>query len=108
MRVALFVAAAKVTPPAAIVYRKLRTASSAGVAASVGVIVKVESDPTKLVALLTVYTVESPYSDPQQMINDKIQNLLTSMAIGDEKSMYEGAVNNSYGTNLWNILTSLG
>ena len=60
MRVALFVAAAKVTPPAAIVYRKLRTASSAGVAASVGVIVKVESDPTKLVALLTVYTVESP------------------------------------------------
>ena len=55
-----------------------------------------------------VYTVESPYSDPQQMINDKIQNLLTSMAIGDEKSMYEGAVNNSYGTNLWNILSSLG
>ena len=55
-----------------------------------------------------VYTVESPYSDPQQMINDKVQNLLTSMAISDEKSMYEGAVNNSYGTNLWNILSSLG
>ena len=57
---ALFVAAAKTTPPAAIVYLKLRTASSAGVTANAGVIVKVESDPDKLVAPLIVYMVESP------------------------------------------------
>jgi len=49
-----------------------------------------------------------PFSDPYTIIEQKTREYITKMAIEDNKPFVEGAVNNSYGTNLWNVLSALG
>ena len=53
-------------------------------------------------------TIYKPYSDPMTIINQKIADAITNMAIKDNEEFVSGNVQRSYGTNLWNILTSLG
>ena len=56
----------------------------------------------------SVEEVIKPFSDPYSMIEQKTRELVTKMAIEDNRAFVEGAVNNSYGTNLWNVLSALG
>lgn len=53
-------------------------------------------------------TIYKPYSDPMTIINQKISDAIINMAIKDNEEFVSGNVQRSYGTNLWNILTSLG
>ena len=49
-----------------------------------------------------------PYSDPMTTIQQKINQAITTMAVKDNEQFVSGTVQKSYGTNLWNLLSTLG
>lgn len=49
-----------------------------------------------------------PYSDPMTTIQQKINQAITTMAVKDNEEFVSGTVQKSYGTNLWNLLSTLG
>jgi hypothetical protein len=55
-----------------------------------------------------VDAIYKPYSDPMTTIQQKIGEAISKMSIKDNEEFVSGTVQKSYGTNLWNLLSSLG
>ena len=55
-----------------------------------------------------VDAIYKPYSDPMTTIQQKISEAISKMSIKDNEEFVSGTVQKSYGTNLWNLLSSLG
>ena len=53
-------------------------------------------------------SVVKPMSDPLQLIEQKITETISKMAIEDNAAFSEGSTQRNYGTNLWALLSSLG
>ena len=52
--------------------------------------------------------VVKPFSDPLELINQKVTESIAKLVIEDNQAMNQGALQQSYGTNLWRLLSSLG
>ena len=53
-------------------------------------------------------SIEKPFSDPLDIIENKIQQSIMKLAVEDNAAFAAGDTQKNYGTNLWALLSSLG